>query len=367
MAVNFQMGELFCGPGGMALGAHSAAQRLSGIGLQHAWANDYDPDTCETYLANIPGSERSSVYCQDVRSLDVSLLDAIDGFAFGFPCNDYSSVGKSRGINGKFGPLYSYGVDVLNSHNPKWFVAENVSGLSSTKHGETFGRILAELSVAGDFGYRVTPHLYSFDQYGVPQRRKRIVVVGIRQDLNLEYEVPSPSIYSQINVSAGYALSTPPMTAEMGDHNFTRQSPAVVERLKHIKPGQNAFNAELPEHLQLNVRGAKISQIYRRLRPDEPSYTITGSGGGGTHGYHWDEPRALTNRERARLQSFPDNFIFVGSKESVRKQIGMAVPSRGAEAIFTAVFNTFLGLSYPKIRANISWGASATVRATAAG
>ena len=92
-------------------------------------------------------------------------------------------------------------------------------------------------------------------------------------------------------------------------------------------PGENAWNSSLPKHLQLNVKGAKLSQIYRRLYPDRPAYTITGSGGGGTHGYHWSEPRALTNRERARLQTFPDDFVFKGGRGSVRKQIGMAVPS----------------------------------------
>jgi DNA (cytosine-5)-methyltransferase 1 len=215
--------------------------------------------------------------------------------------------------------------------------------------------MLSEMSAAGEFGYQLTPHLYSFEKYGVPQKRKRIIVVGIRADLDLKYAVPSPLPYRGTNVSAGYALTTPPITANMNDHTLTRQSPTVVERLQHIKPGENAFNSNLPDHLKLNVQGAKISQIYRRLRADEPSYTITGSGGGGTHGYHWDEPRALTNRERARLQSFPDDFVFVGSKESVRKQIGMAVPSKGAEAIFSALFRTFLGAPYATISANIPW------------
>ena len=94
-----------------------------------------------------------------------------------------------------------------------------------------------------------------------------------------------------------------------------------------------------------------MSQIYKRLHPDKPAYTITGSGGGGTHVYHWSENRALTNRERARLQSFPDDFIFEGSKESVRKQIGMAVPPKGAQAVVEAVLKTFAGVSYETIEA----------------
>ena len=105
--------------------------------------------------------------------------------------------------------------------------------------------------------------------------------------------------------------------------------------------------------MKLNVKGAKISQIYKRLDPSKPAYTVTGSGGGGTHIYHYSGPRALTNRERARLQTFPDSYEFVGSKESVRKQIGMAVPVQGAKIIFEAVLKTFAGVEYPSVPCNI--------------
>ena len=124
--------------------------------------------------------------------------------------------------------------------------------------------------------------------------------------------------------------------------------------MKHIKPGQNAFTADLPPELQLNIKGAKISQIYKRLDPTKPAYTVTGSGGGGTHIYHWSENRALTNRERARLQTFPDDYIFEGNKESVRKQIGMAVPCKGAKIIFEAILKSFAGIPYESMPANIN-------------
>lgn len=100
------------------------------------------------------------------------------------------------------------------------------------------------------------------------------------------------------------------------------------------------------EELKLNVKNTRMSLIYRRLDPNKPAYTVTGSGGGGTHVYHWSEPRALTNRERARLQTFPDDYVFCGSKESIRKQIGMAVPVDGAKIIFEAVLKTFAGIEY---------------------
>jgi DNA (cytosine-5)-methyltransferase 1 len=145
----------------------------------------------------------------------------------------------------------------------------------------------------------------------------------------------------------------PPIPEDAPNNELTKQSTTVVERLSYIKPGQNAFTADLPEHLRLNVKGAKISQIYKRLDPEKPAYTVTGSGGGGTHIYHYAEPRALTNRERARLQTFPDNYVFEGSKESVRKQIGMAVPPQGAKIIFEAILKTFAGIEYESMPASI--------------
>ena len=149
------------------------------------------------------------------------------------------------------------------------------------------------------------------------------------------------------------AIEVPPIAANAPNNDFANQSATVVERLGYIRPGENAFTADIPERLKLNISGAKISQIYKRLDPEKPAYTVTGSGGGGTHIYHWEEPRALTNRERARLQTFPDDFVFVGSKDSVRKQIGMAVPCRGAQIIFDAILKSFAGIPYESMPANI--------------
>ena len=102
------------------------------------------------------------------------------------------------------------------------------------------------------------------------------------------------------------------------------------------------------------VEDADGNYVYKRLDPTKPSYTVTGSGGGGTHIYHWSEPRALTNRERARLQTFPDTYEFIGSKESVRKQIGMAVPCKGAKIIFEAILKSFAGIKYESIEPSIT-------------
>ena len=345
----FKLGELFCGPGGLALGAINAAISNPDYKIIHKWANDYDLDTCNTYRKNIcPDDYESVVHC-DVRKLDIDSLGDIDAFAFGFPCNDFSVVGEQKGFDGEYGPLYSYGVKVLRKYKPKWFLAENVGGLKSANEGKAFEIIKDDLRAAG---YRIYPNLYKFEDYGVPQARHRMIIIGIREDLPYEFKVPSTSKYKNVDVTCKSALETPPIPSWCSNNELTRQSSTVIERLRHIKPGQNAFTADLPDELKLNVKGAKISQIYKRLDPEKPAYTVTGSGGGGTHMYHYEENRALTNRERARLQTFPDTFVFEGSKESVRKQIGMAVPAKGAQIIFEAILNTFAGIEYEHMPAS---------------
>lgn len=346
----FKMGELFCGPGGLAWGASHAVIEKPEYRIIHAWANDYDSDTCRTYARNICAGNADSVYCEDVHTLDIEKLGKIDGFSFGFPCNDFSVVGEQKGFDGTFGPLYTYGVKVLKRYQPLWFLAENVGGLQSANEGSAFAKIKEDLIACG---YRIYPNLYKFEEYGIPQARHRVIIVGIRNDLPFEFRIPSPAPYAGVDNSCKTAIEVPPIPADAPNNEKTKMSEQVVKRLGYIKPGQNAFTADLPEELQLNIKGAKISQIYKRLDPDKPAYTVTGSGGGGTHIYHWSEPRALTNRERARLQTFPDDFVFEGNKESVRKQIGMAVPCKGAKIIYEAILRTFAGIDYAFVEPNI--------------
>lgn len=353
----FKLAELFCGPGGLSLGAMLSSIKDSENNLykiKPVWANDIDKDTCKTYARNIHGGNDKNVICAPVETIDFSKVPSFDILTFGFPCNDFSLVGEQKGFSGKYGPLYLYGIKAINIHNPKFIIAENVSGLQSANDGKAFSKILEDLGNAGK-GYNLVPHLYKFEEYGVPQMRHRVVIVGIRKDLNLEFRVPAPTTPDRY-VTSKEALEDPPIGDDTPNHEITMQSKIVVERLKHIPPGENAWYENLPKHLRLNVKNAKMSQIYKRLHPDKPSYTLTGSGGGGTHGYHWHENRALTNRERARIQTFPDSFIFEGSKGSVRKQIGMAVPPKGAHVIIEAVLKTFAGVNYQWIPAKLTNG-----------
>lgn len=388
--------ELFCGPGGLAVGA--IGSKIKGNGHEYfispVWANDIDRDTCETYSLNIKDTplteNQGSVVCGDIRDL-VGEFQNIDynALAFGFPCNDFSMVGETKGFEGEYGPLYSYGVGAINAKDPVWFLAENVGGLRNANDGVAFETILHDLEKSGSHGYQLTTHLYRFEEYGVPQSRHRIIIVGIRNDIESVFQVPAPLITNKDDfVSCKFALENPILGANSLNNERTKQSKNVEDRLMCLPPGENAwfldsvlklsddqlvdtmlgiqtFREHFPnvksatsireiiKRVKLNVRSARMSHIYRRLNPSRPSYTITGSGGGGTHVYHWSEPRALTNRERARIQTFDDDFFFVGSKESVRKQIGMAVPPVGAKVIFSAILKTLAGVDYDSVTPNL--------------
>ena len=210
--VLLQYGELFCGPGGLALGAVSSQAESNGATyrIKHRWANDCDYDSCQTYTRNISPRDPSSVICQDVRSLKIGKLTRIDVFAYGFPCNDFSIVGEQKGFAGEFGPLYSYGVRVLDMLKPKLFVAENVGGLQSANNGKALKKIIRDLRNAGD-GYNITVHRYRAEDYGVPQTRHRIIMVGVQSKLGVWFQVPKPT-HTNKHISAKNALEKPPIS-----------------------------------------------------------------------------------------------------------------------------------------------------------
>ena len=347
-------GELFCGPGGMSHGAKETKVTSFGeeYSFQHKWALDNDSDSCETYKNNI---NPDRIIHDDIREFNKKLknniehLQKVDAIGFGFPCNDFSNLGEKNGLLGKYGPLYKEALKIVDYVNPKFFVAENVTGIKSADRGNSFEIIKRDMELKGR--YRVYSHLYHFEKYGIPQKRHRYILVGIREDFKFNYSPPAPTTPQEHDyISSRSVIENIPKNAP--NHDYYQTSFIVEQRLRNIKPGFNAFNSEIPKEYSLNVKGAKLSNIYRRLHPDKPSYTVTGSGGGGTKMYHWKDPRPLTNRERARLQTFPDNYIFHGKPESVRKQIGMAVPPKAAKIVFTSIIKTFINQGYSSIMSN---------------
>jgi DNA (cytosine-5)-methyltransferase 1 len=342
----YRIGELFAGGGGLGLGAHLANVRGPHATLyrcEPVWANDRNRWAMQTYAHNLPGQ----TICADVRELQMEALPPIDGLLFGFPCNDFSVVGENKGLEGSYGGLYRHGIRALLTHRPSWFLAENVSGLERANEGRAFLQILRELQE--EAGYQITAHRYRFEEYGVPQTRHRIIVVGLRRDLGLRFAVPAPSHGPgrRPYVTAREALAG--VERVTLNNEPLKVSGKVREFLSCIPAGENAWYEGIPPELRLHVKGARMSHIYRRLYPDRPAHTVTARGGGGTRGYHWEEPRPLTNRELARLQTFPDDYHFLGPSQEVRSQIGMAVPPLGAKVIIEAILKTLAGVPYDSL------------------
>lgn len=319
--------SLFSGCGGMDLGIEGGftylGKRYRKTKFKIIWANDIDKFACETFNANFEGIE---CICGDIEKDEIwnIMPEQCDMIIGGFPCQDFSitRATKRKGIGVKRGKLYKYFVKTISEKKPKVFIAENVKGILSVNKGQAIELITREFAhIIG--GYNIYCDLYKFVEYGVPQKRERVLIIGIRSDVEYEYAKPK-LLRKEEYITAGQALERMPKGAP--NHDFMK----ILERTKRIieaiPEGQN-INF-LPKEHPLYVKGL-MSNIYRRLDRKKPSPTIIACGGGGTWGYHYEEPRALTNRERARIQSFPDNFKFSGGISDVRRQIGNAVPPVG--------------------------------------
>ena len=263
----FRLGELFCGPGGLAWGAINAV--VPGMKIVHAWANDFDADTCKTYTRNICPDDPDSVYCEDVHLLDIDELGEIDALAFGFPCNDFSVVGEQLGFKGKYGPLYTYGISVLLQYKPKWFLAENVGGLQSANEGKAFKRIQKDMINAG---YRIYPNLYHFEEYGIPQARHRMIIVGIRDDLDYEFKIPSPALYKM--KTCREAIEVPPIPSDAYNNEVDYDGVfKPLFRNQHGLDNSNSVNSELSGFsFSLNSSNPIYRQSCNMVRPK--SYVV---------------------------------------------------------------------------------------------
>ena len=332
--------SLFSGCGGLDLGAQATDD------VQVVWANDLDPYACETYRRNIgPHIVQGDVCEMAVPDVSCDLLIA------GPPCQDFSTLWNHDGARTARGNLFREVARFLAELQPAGFVLENVPGLLSANRGAAWTVVRHALRAPSAFLYNETGPRYDVSaqvvdmaELGVPQHRERLIVMGVRRDLETRPPlIPTPTAERPYTVWD--ALDANPIPANAPNHERGLDTPDVVERLKLIPPGKN-FEVIPPDH-PLAVKGL-ISHVYRRLEPDKPSYTVIANGGGGTHGYHHVEPRRLSNRERARLQTFPDDFVFFdGGPQAgrsayprVRRQIGNAVPPEAARVVVGALAMT---------------------------
>jgi len=462
----FTVVSLFSGAGGLDLGF--VQSNLFSV----VFANDILPHAVQTYSANLglrPATctsgrvetQPGTVLLCDVERVDFTPLVGADVVVGGPPCQDFSIVRgpewDRRGIEVRRGRLYAHFVRALAVLQPKAFLFENVPGLVSANRGLAYRVILEDFAhlnlrweevrrVLGNSnsgrpaeGYEIVfSGVVDFSQFGVPQRRERLVVVGVRRDLikgavglwrargtflralkesaglfprypltpievfegstldrlgekyrevmkrweGVWLEVGTERAWrwksevwdrlklnivedyltaSGVRPSSGeeleqalkqheavlrelgyYGVPVSSLRLPDGTHELPSEEPSVVERMRRIPFDENH---EFVRGTKWEVEGRGISLVYRRLHPLKPSYTIVAYGGGGTHGYHYDRDRAtLTLRERARLQTFPDGFLFYGRKTEIRAQIGEAVPPLATKRLAHALAEVLTSL-----------------------
>lgn len=324
--------SIFSGCGGLDLGFHME-------GYNTVWANDFAQWAVKSFARNFGDVIHYADITQINPYTDATIPDC-DLVLGGFPCQDFSIIWKQPGLNGKRGGLFRHFAEFVDAKKPKAFVAENVKGLLTANEGKAIDTIIKDFESI-EPGYVVKPHLYNFAEYGVPQFRERVLFVGVRIDTGFDFVHPLPThgpVAEKPYFTAGEALegveNVPYNNELIGCKEKTRKM------LELIPEGGNF--TDIPKDSPYYVKGM-ISHVYRRINRSEPAKTIIAAGGGGTWGYHYPEPRPLTNRERARLQSFPDDFIFEGSTTEVRRQIGNAVPPVGVRAVAKRLLPLFTG------------------------
>lgn len=347
-AQRFAAVSLFSGCGGMDLGAEQSGR------ARVVWAIDNDHWAAETYRRNLG----RHILEGDVTTTAVPEVDC-DILLAGPPCQDYSSLWNHDGLKTARGNLFRQVARFLDELRPAAFVLENVPGLLSANYGAAWTLVRHALRAPSRFverppgrdnvRYDLTAQVIDMADLGVPQHRERLIVIGVRRDLGVRPPVvPAPFAGAPRTVSE--VLDKNPLPEGAANHERGLDSPDVVERLKLIPPGSNyeAIDGAHP----LAVKGL-ISHVYKRLDPAKAAYTVIAGGGGGTHGYHHVEPRRLSNREKARLQGFPDDFVFEhgcapnpfsarSAYPRVRRQVGNAVPPPAAELIVGALAERLL-------------------------
>ena len=325
--------SLFSGCGGLDLGFHLEDYEV-------VWSNEFNKWAADTYELNFKGAavdRRSILEIDPYKDKKIPSTDLIIG---GFPCQDFSIIWKRPGLEGNRGSLYQEFLRFIDAKKPKAFVAENVKGILSANGGRAIQQIISDFEAIKP-GYTLSIKLYNFADYGVPQFRERVLIVGVRNDTGFDFQHPNPTH----GPKAGKAYFTAGMALKgVEDVAHNNEHMKIMQRTKEIlaKIPEGGNYTDIPVDDPHYVKGM-ISHVYRRIHRSEPSKTLIAAGGGGTWGYHYPEPRALTNRERARIQAFPDWFLFTGSFGEIRRQIGNAVPPEGVRLLARNLKQLFRG------------------------
>jgi len=334
--------ELFAGAGGLAAGMEKA-------GLKCIALNEIDKWACKTLRKNRP---QWNVLEGDVKDFNFSeYSNKVDVVTGGFPCQAFSYAGKKLGLNDARGTLFYEFARVVQEVNPPICIGENVRGLLSHENGKT---LKGMMSILDEIGYNVIPvQVLKAINYKVPQKRERIILVGVRKDISLEYQYPKPykKIYNLSDALRKGDLFTTDVSESAG-----AKYPEYKKQILDLVP-QKGYWRDLPLDIQKEYMGGSFylgggkTGMARRIGWDEPCLTLTCSPAQKqTERCHPDETRPFTVREYARIQTFPDDWEFEGSIAQQYKQIGNAVPvNLGREVGYSIVsfLNQYYKISKP--------------------
>lgn len=295
--------SLFAGCGGLDLGLKGGFKYL---GKKYAsnpfsirWANDITAKACETMRLNFPGTE---VVCDDItkvleNKLEIPKADIVVG---GFPCQDFSLAGKRRGLTVKRGQLYMSMAEVVRQVQPKIFLAENVKGLLNWENGLGIRTMVSDFEA---LGYHVEYKLLKTVNFGVPQTRERVIIMGVRKDIGHKIIWPKPT---HGTVEEENLIPYVTLKEALGD---------LEEDTIHFKMPNSGYSKA---KLTAGSQGNSVT------KSDRPGPTMRAEHHGNIE-YHYNKSRRLSAREAARIQSFPDDFVFVHSTTDAYRQIGNAV------------------------------------------
>lgn len=326
--------SLFSGAGGLDLGFEKAGFNIS-------MANEYDKGIWATYEAN----HSAPLIKGDIRNIkNTDFPNEIDGIIGGPPCQSWSEAGSLRGINDSRGQLFFDYIRILKNKQPKFFLAENVSGMLASRHSEAVKNIIQQFE---DCGYNLTLTLVNAADYGVPQDRKRVFYIGFRKDLKIDFKFPNPTTPNAkdkltMKDAIGDLVDTPvpalPKNKTNGDleipnHEYYIGAYSTIFMSRNRVRGWNeqAFTVQASgRQCQLHPQAPKMKFIEKNKRIFVPGYE--------------DLYRRLTVRECARIQGFPDDFKFIYTDVDYGyKMIGNAVPINLAYIIACSIKDALNG------------------------
>lgn len=339
--MNFTAIDAFSGAGGLTLG-------LIRAGFAVKLAFDNDVNAIETHKLNIDGraevldaSSTSGAELLNAAGLEVGELDLLAG---GPPCQGFSLQRRGPRDDKRNNLVLRY-LDWLEEMQPRAFLLENVPAIRGVR-GSEFIQAVEDFARAQ--GYAVHARILNAAHFGVPQQRRRAILVGLPKDALFEWPEPDEGGIRTVRQTIGHLPPPPPDGSEHPSYPNHRQdllSPINLERIKHVPEGGGRL--DLPDHLWLNCHRGNHRHLdtYGRLAWDKPAGTITARFDSFTRGRfgHPDQDRSITLREGASLQSFPEDFTFVGTKVDVARYVGNAVPPLLAECIGRSIFKALSG------------------------